>query len=103
MEIHDVAVIGCGYVGLSVVIGALRAGFDVLGVEADPERVTELSAGRSPVEDVDVTDEELSSHLADGRLSFNSKVEGTPDAIILCVPTPLRDGQPDISYIEAAA
>jgi len=44
------AVIGLGYVGLPVACEFARAGFDVLGVEIQAERVKKINAGISPIE-----------------------------------------------------
>ena len=44
------AVIGLGYVGLPVACEFARAGFDMLGVEIQPERVKKINAGISPIE-----------------------------------------------------
>ena len=46
------AVIGLGYVGLPLAISFVEAGLEVEGVDANPGRVAELSAGRSPIDDI---------------------------------------------------
>ena len=45
-----VAVIGQGYVGLPLAMGAVDAGFDVVGVDVDERRVTRLAAADSFIE-----------------------------------------------------
>src|SRR5437762_864067 len=47
-----VAIIGQGYVGLPLSMAFSQAGFRVLGLEADGERVAELNAGRSYIPDI---------------------------------------------------
>ncbi|MFI5326910.1 MAG: NAD(P)-binding domain-containing protein, partial [Candidatus Rokuibacteriota bacterium] len=47
-----VGVVGLGYVGLPLAVAFARAGFQVIGVDADPARTTLLAGGLSPVEDV---------------------------------------------------
>ncbi len=98
-----VAVVGCGYVGLSIALGAARAGLRVLGVETDPIRLKEFQAGRNPVPDVDVPAGELEALHTDGGLVFDETITGPAEIHVICVPTPLRDGSPDLHYMEEAA
>ncbi len=99
-----VGVIGLGYVGLPLAVAFGKAGFSVVGVDVDRERVARLTAGESPVEDVGSDD--LATLVSAGRLSITTDtgVLKEADAIIICVPTPLgKSREPDISYIVAAA
>ncbi len=99
-----VGVIGLGYVGLPLAVAFGKAGFSVLGVDVDRERVARLTAGESPVEDVGSDD--LATLVSAGRLSITTDTGVLKDAdvIIICVPTPLgKSREPDISYIVAAA
>jgi UDP-N-acetyl-D-glucosamine dehydrogenase len=99
-----VGVVGLGYVGLPLAVAFARAGFRVIGVDADPARTTLLTAGRSPVEDVPTAD--LRPLVQSGRLTVHPSGEslGEADAIVICVPTPLgKSKEPDISFIVAAA
>ena len=99
-----VGVIGLGYVGLPLAVAFGKAGFSVLGVDVDRERVARLNAGDSPVEDVG--SDELATLVASGRLKITTEPSALSeaDAIIICVPTPLgKSREPDISYIVAAA
>ncbi len=99
----NVVVVGQGYVGLPVAIHAVGAGMNVVGFDTDDQRVKRLSAGESIVDDV--TDDELRSALASGRYRVTSRADdlGAFDVAVISVPTPLRDGAPDLSYIEEAA
>ncbi len=99
-----VGVVGLGYVGLPLAVAFARAGFRVIGVDADPSRTTLLAGGVSPVEDVPAA--ELAPLVQSGRLAIHSSSEalGEADAIVICVPTPLgKSKEPDISFIVAAA
>lgn len=98
----SVAVVGCGYVGLTLAGGAARAGFRVTGIETDERRAKELQAGNNPVPDVMVSADELASLGADGRLLFATALEKPFDTYVICVNTPLRDGSPDLSFIRDA-
>jgi UDP-N-acetyl-D-glucosamine dehydrogenase len=96
-----IAVIGQGYVGLVVSMRASEAGFPVVGLEVDETRAERLKAGDSFVEDV--PDEVLRAALDRGYhpTSDPSSLEGF-DVAVISVPTPLREGLPDLSYIESA-
>jgi UDP-N-acetyl-D-glucosamine dehydrogenase len=99
-----VAVIGQGYVGLPLAVEFARAGFRVAGVETDPARVAALSRGESYIPDVPAG--QLQDALQNGRFRPTAELEALAeqDAIVVCVPTPLRKSRdPDISYVLAAA
>ena len=105
LQTHNarVSVIGLGYVGLSLAVELARAGFTVHGVDLDLERVTLLNRGESYL--VDVPEEALKPLVASGRLSGSTAFDAAKDsdALIICVPTPLRKTkEPDISYILSA-
>ncbi len=97
------AVIGQGYVGLPLAMRAVDAGFEVVGFDTDAERVKGLAAGESYVEDI--PSDELAAALATGRYRASSDPADCAgfDVAVVTVPTPLREGNPDLSYIEAAA
>jgi len=95
-------VLGQGYVGLPLAMRAVAVGWDVVGYDVDVGRVKSLSSGASFVEDI--SSEELGEALASGRYvasSDPSSLEGF-DVAVISVPTPLRDGIPDLSFIEQA-
>jgi UDP-N-acetyl-D-glucosamine dehydrogenase len=99
-----VGVVGLGYVGLPLAVAFGKAGFSVLGVDADRERVARLTAGESFVEDVG--NDDLATLVASGRLVITTEPSAlsAADAVIICVPTPLgKSREPDISFIVAAA
>jgi UDP-N-acetyl-D-glucosamine dehydrogenase len=97
-----ILVVGQGYVGLPVAMRAVEMGFPVAGLEASRSRVEALQSGRSYVSDV--TDDELAAALRRGYLPSDDPSEtGAFDIAVITVPTPLRDGAPDLSHVEAAA
>jgi UDP-N-acetyl-D-glucosamine dehydrogenase len=97
-----VVVVGQGYVGLPVAMAAVDAGFQVVGIENDLLRVERLETGLSYVEDV--AHEVLKLALASGRYTPTARTARAAgfDVAVITVPTPLTDGVPDLSYIEAA-
>ena len=97
-----IVVIGQGYVGVSLACVAAEAGFSVTGVDVDARRVAELTEGRMVIAGVD---EGLArSALATGRLAFGASAEAVAEAhlVFVCVPTPLHDGTPDLTFVERA-
>ncbi|SNQ47853.1 UDP-N-acetyl-D-glucosamine 6-dehydrogenase [Frankia canadensis] len=103
MSSNKLVVIGQGYVGLPVAMRAVATGWHVIGVEVDADRAARLAAGDSYVEDVPSA--ELAGALASGRYEPTvdyARAEGF-DVAVVSVPTPLREGAPDLSYIVDAA
>ena len=99
-----VAVIGLGYVGLPLAIAFSEAGLEVEGVDASPDRIAELQARTSPIDDV--SDERLGAAL-DRGMRVGSPVDSTiseADAIFVCVPTPITATKdPDLAPVLSAA
>ena len=98
-----VVVAGLGYVGLPLAIRAAAVGHKVTGYDTDAVRVKRLEAGESHVEDV--SSSELAAALNSGRfrLSANADLCAGFDIAVITVPTPLRDGLPDLACVEAAS
>lgn len=97
-----VVVVGQGYVGLPVAMRASAVGFPVIGLDASAERVKALQSGHSYVGDV--SDDELASALANGYTATTEMRDCAGfDIAVVSVPTPLKDGLPDLTYIEQAA
>jgi nucleotide sugar dehydrogenase len=96
-----VLIVGQGYVGLPVAMRAVEVGFDVVGLEASRERAEALASGSSYI--ADVADDELRRALDAGYRPVADAADVGPfDVAVVTVPTPLRDGAPDLSYVEAA-
>jgi UDP-N-acetyl-D-glucosamine dehydrogenase len=96
-------IVGLGYVGLPLAVELADAGFRVLGFDVQQKVVDGLNAGHSHVKDV--TDAQLQAVVKAGRFSATSDMLrlAEPDAVSICVPTPLsKFKDPDVSYIVAA-
>jgi UDP-N-acetyl-D-glucosamine dehydrogenase len=99
-----IGVIGLGYVGLPLVVEFAANGFKGCGFEVDSEKARQINAGTSYIGDVpsDRVKKLVDEKLLKATTDFQHLREC--DAIIICVPTPLRKTkEPDVSYILAAA
>ncbi|WP_307807408.1 nucleotide sugar dehydrogenase [Naasia sp. SYSU D00948] len=98
-----VAVIGQGYVGLPVAMRAVEVGYNVVGIDLDPRRVSSIGSGTSHVDDI--SDEQLRAALESGRYRATAdySVADGFDVAVITVPTPLKETLPDLSFIESAA
>src|SRR3954471_23443169 len=102
----DIAVIGCGYVGL--VSGACLAalGHRVVGIDVDQSRVEALRKGIVPIYEPGLS-EMIKNEAGHGRLSFDTdtaKATRESQVIFLAVGTPpAKEGGYDFSYLYAAA
>jgi len=98
-----VVVLGQGYVGLALALRAVETGFDVVGIEPDALRTSRLQRCESYIEDI--SDEQLAACRDTGRYSASSDTGRCAgfDIAVITVPTPLREGVPDLSFIEDSA
>ena len=96
-------IVGLGYVGLPLAVELASAGYRVLGFDIIDRVVDGLNRGRSHVKDI--SDAQLGAVVQAGRLEATTDMSrlGEPDAISICVPTPLsKMKDPDVSFIVAA-
>src|ERR1041385_6972010 len=99
-----IGVIGLGYVGLPLATEFAGKGFRAIGFEVDAAKVARINAGDSYIGDVSANN--IRAAVDAGRLKATTDFDNLKDcdAIIICVPTPLRKTkEPDVSYILAAA
>jgi UDP-N-acetyl-D-glucosamine dehydrogenase len=99
-----VGVIGLGYVGLPLVVEYAASGFEGIGFEVDKLKADTINQGDSYIGDVPSSrvKELVSQKKLSATVNFDRLADC--DAIIICVPTPLRKTkEPDVSYILAAA
>ncbi len=98
-----VGVIGLGYVGLPLATEFASKGFNATGFEVDESKVTQINARKSYIGDV--SSDSIRQTVDAGRLKATTDFDHLKecDAIIICVPTPLRKTkEPDVSFILAA-
>ncbi len=95
-----VGVVGLGYVGLPFALEAAQAGFRVLGIERNSERVAMVNRGENYVDDI--REEDLRAAVQSGNLRAQVSFDGAEDldVIVIAVPTPLtRHLTPDLQYV----
>ncbi|WP_405970458.1 nucleotide sugar dehydrogenase [Streptomyces sp. NBC_00988] len=99
----QIVVAGQGYVGFPLAVRAAEVGHRVVGYDVDTHRVQQLATGQSYVRDVDSA--RLRAVLDSGTYSATTDAAALAgfDIAVITVPTPLRDGVPDLSYIESCA
>lgn len=99
-----IGVIGCGYVGLPLLLRFAGRGHHVWGFDTDPVKVEKLNAGQSYIQHIPA--EEIRKYVDSKQFTATSdfsKLQGV-DAILICVPTPLDDRrEPDLTYVEETA
>jgi UDP-N-acetyl-D-glucosamine dehydrogenase len=98
-----VGVLGLGYVGLPLALEFARAGFEVVGIDVQQDKVDQFNRGESYVKDVE--DGVFAPLVKSGRLRATSdySIIEKLDTIDICVPTPLRKTKdPDMSYVVSA-
>jgi UDP-N-acetyl-D-glucosamine dehydrogenase len=97
-----VGVVGLGYVGLPLCLSMVEAGYTVVGVDINQERIETLRRGESYVTEIE--DDRVADAVDRGfRPTTDYSELGSATGISVCVPTPLRKtGTPDMSYVSAA-
>ena len=99
-----VGIMGMGYVGLPLARTFGNAGFQTLGFDIDSKKVRLLNSGKSYIKHIPDSMIRGLIRLKRFRATANFKELRKPDAIIICVPTPLsKTRDPDMSYIESTA
>ena len=99
-----VAIIGQGYVGLTITAGALTAGHQVIGIDKSLRVVEGLKSGRSHIEGI--SDEVIANGINSGTLEVSDTYASASetDVLVIAVPTPLDEkGSADLSLLISAA
>src|SRR5215471_10046866 len=98
-----ISIFGLGYIGSVTGASFAASGHDVIGVDANPDKVALVNSGRSPVIEPGL-DELLGKAVADGKLRATTNAK---DAVrestlsLICVGTPSqRNGSLSLEYLE---
>ena len=105
-SVKNISVIGTGYLGATHAACMAELGFDVMGVDVDPEKVQALSAGSLPFHEPGLP-ELIRKHVDSGRLRFTTDMAAAgewADVHFIAVGTPQLAGgtAADISHVDAA-
>ena len=104
MKEAKVGVVGLGYVGLPLSLTFVRAGFNVIGLDVDEQKITKLRAGKSYIHHIDENEIRKSVEGGKFRATMDFSLAHEADCLIICVPTPLTAArEPDLSYITGTA
>lgn len=100
-----ISVVGCGYLGAVHAACMAKLGHEVVGIDVDVRKVTELSAARAPFFEPGL-EELLLQVQATGRLTFTSDISAASGSAVhfICVGTPQKKGEngADMTYVDAA-
>jgi UDP-N-acetyl-D-glucosamine dehydrogenase len=94
-----IGIIGLGYVGLPLAIRFAEVGFKVFGFDIDVSKIQKLSKNESYIDNIESSQilkiRKRKTFSALNDFSLCNKM----DALIICVPTPLKNREPDLSFI----
>ncbi len=101
---HDICVVGLGYVGIPTACAFARSGLDTVGVDVRPRVVELVKVGKSHLAEAGLGDE-LRSAVKSGKLHATGdlgEAVSSSSAIIIAVQTPVQDGRVALDYLKAA-
>jgi len=99
-----VGIVGLGYVGLPLAREFCRGGARVLGFDINSKTVALINKGSSPIKHI--SHETMAEMIGAGlfRATDDMTQLSKPDALLICVPTPLtKNREPDLRYVESTA
>ncbi len=99
-----IGIIGLGYVGLPLALAFVEKGLRTVGFDVDQDKVEKLRRGEGYIQHLDGG--RIAEAMATGLFDPTSRFErlSEPDAILICVPTPLTPQRcPDMQYVQSAA
>ena len=95
-----VGIVGLGYVGLPLAREFCKGGADVIGFDVNSQSVQKLNKGVSPLKHIPHI--QVREMVQSGRFRATCSMEqlSKPDALLICVPTPLTENrEPDMTYV----
>jgi UDP-N-acetyl-D-glucosamine dehydrogenase len=95
-----VGVIGLGYVGLPLILEFGKAGFPVIGIDSDGEKIKQLDNGKTYIKHISSERIQEAKKNGNFRATTGFSLLKDADCIIICVPTPVNKyREPDLSYV----
>jgi len=101
-EVPLVGIVGLGYVGLPLAREFCQGGARVVGFDINPQTVSKINRGVSPLRHIPSS--QVRQMVKSGRFRVTCSMEqlSKPEALLICVPTPLTENrEPDLKYVEA--
>ena len=98
----SVGIVGLGYVGLPLAREFCEGGATVLGFDINPKTVSMINRGKSPIKHI--MNKTMAEMIKSRRFRATEDMRqlSKPDAILICVPTPLtKNREPDLQYVES--
>lgn len=95
-----VSIIGLGYVGLPLLRAVSQAGFRVVGLDIDPEKISKLNSKKSYIRHI--PDSVISELHDSNRVDFTTDCSSLRecDVVLISVPTPVTKHRvPDLQYV----
>ncbi len=103
-KIAKVCVVGLGYVGVPLAVASAQAGFGVVGVDVEKDKVSMINKGICYVEDA-YSEKHLPELVKAGSIKATESLSNgvtSSEIVIVCVPTPLDPkGEPDLSFLRS--
>jgi UDP-N-acetyl-D-glucosamine dehydrogenase len=99
-----VGIIGLGYVGLPLALAFTERGFEVIGFDIDPAKIAAIECGECYIRHLD--QDRVRRAVSSGGLTATTDFKrlGEPDALLICVPTPLTpQREPDMTFVRSTA
>ncbi len=99
---EHICVFGMGYIGLPTAIMFVKQGYQLTGVDVNPDVISTLAAGKLHIHE-DGLQDALQRGKSQRKIVFSN--EPVPaDMFIIAVPTPFKeDKTADLSYVISAA
>ncbi len=101
-KIHDqhlnISIIGLGYVGLNLLLHFSKTKNKIYGIDIDKKKISKIKKGKSYINYI--SDQKIKNVIKKSRFSNNYESIKISDVIILCLPTPLKNNKPDLSYLK---
>jgi len=93
-----IGIFGLGYIGLPLALRFAEVGYKVLGFDIDSNKVKKLMRGESYIDYIKSS--KISKLLKKFEATSDFSRASDVDALILCVPTPLKKHKtPDLSFV----
>ena len=91
-----IGIVGLGYVGMPLMIRFLKSKVKVFGVDQSSHKISLIKKGISYINSID----SKIKNKFKNNCSTDYKILNNVDVIFICLPTPLKNNKPDLSYLK---